>query len=177
MRRWLSGVLPLLAMAACRRTRAPQPPASATVPAVVAEVRDVEDAPRANNDLLPGPLNAFGLRMPMASTAGLSSSDMKMFRVEAPMPRVMRYLEHRLDVHNADIHPLAAVIHHATVRGTESNMVVDVGVRDEGDRTLVTVWNRTSPPAPSGAPPGVADGLRAVGIDPATGQYAPELNR
>ena len=115
--------------------------------------------------------------MPTVTQERLGTDDMKMFRVDAPMPRVMRYLEQRLEVHDADIHPLAAVIHRAIVRGVRSNLVVDVGVRDEGDRTLVTVWNRTPPPSATATPPTVDEGLRAVGVDPRTGQYAPEFNR
>nr|MBK7065540.1 hypothetical protein [Deltaproteobacteria bacterium] len=177
MRPWLLSVVALLALAAChRRPRAPQPPAPA-VPAEVVEERVVEEAPAATDDLLPGTLNAFGLPMPTVTQERLVTGDMKIFRVDAPMPRVMRYLEQRLEVHNADIHPLAAVIHRAIVRGVQSNLIVDVGVRDEGDRTMVTVWNRTPPPAATAAPRTLDEGLRAVGFDPATGQYAPEFNR
>ncbi|MDB4928065.1 MAG: hypothetical protein JWM10_549 [Myxococcaceae bacterium] len=176
MRLRYASLLPLVALAAChRRPRAPEPPAA--VPAAVVEVRTVDDAPAANDDLLPGNLNAFGLPMPTVTQERLAVDDMKVFRVDAPMPRVMRYLEQRLEVHDADIHPLAALIHRAIVRGVRSNLIVDVGVRDEGDRTMVTVWNRTPPPAAIAAPITPEQGLRAVGVDPATGQYAPELNR
>ena len=105
------------------------------------------------------------------------TDDMKIFRVDAAMPLVMRYLEQRLEVHEADIHPLAAVIHRAIVRGVHSNLIVDVGVRDEGDRTMVTVWNRTPSPVVTNVPRSLEDGLREVGFNPATGQYAPEFNR
>jgi hypothetical protein len=176
MRPRLSSLLPLLALAAChRRPRASQPPAA--VPAAVVEEHAVEDAPPSNDDLLPGNLNAFGLPMPTVTQERLAADDMKIFRVDAPMPRVMRYLEQRLEMHDADIHPLAAVIHRAIVRGVQSNLIVDVGVRDEGDRTMVTVWNRTPPPSATATPVTPEQGLRAVGVDPATGQYAPELNR
>lgn len=177
MRPRLSSVLPLLALAAChRRPRASEPPPP-SVPAAVVEQRAVEEPPATHDDLLPGSLNAFGLPMPTVTRERLATDDMKMFRVDAPMPRVMRYLEQRLEVHDADIHPLAAVIHRAIVRGVQSNLIVDVGVRDEGDRTLVTVWNRTPPPAAASAPRSLEEGLRAVGVDPTTGQYAPEFNR
>jgi hypothetical protein len=176
MRQSIASLLPLLALAACHRhPRDSQPPA--TVPAAVVEVREVEDARSPSDDLLPGNLNAFGLPMPTVTQERLAVDDMKIFRVDAPMPRVMRYLEQRLEVHDADIHPLAAVIHRAIVRGVQSNLIVDVGVRDEGDRTMVTVWNRTPPPSANAAPTTPEQGLRAVGVDPATGQYAPEFNR
>lgn len=177
MRSRFSRVLPLLALAAChRRQRLPQPPAPQAPQPAAIEAQATADVPAPTDDLLPGSLNAFGLPMPTVARERLSTDDMKMFRVDAPMSRVMRYLEQRLEVHETDIHPLAAVIHRAIVRGVQSNLVIDVGVRDEGDRTLVTVWNRT-PPAPPARPPTLDEGLRAVGVDPATGQYAPEFNR
>lgn len=177
MRLRFASVLPLLALAAChRRPRAPDVP-SVPVPAEVVEVPTVEEAQPVNSDLLPGTLSAFGLPMPTVTQQRLATDDMKIFRVDAAMPLVMRYLEQRLEVHEADIHPLAAVIHRGVVRGVHSNLIVDVGVRDEGDRTMVTVWNRTPPPAMTTAPRSLEDGLREVGFNPATGQYAPEFNR
>ncbi len=172
-----SGLLPLLSLLACHGRARTGGVAPAAVPAALLEVRSVEEAPTTSDDLLPGALSAFGLPMPTVTQERLNSSDMKMFRVNAPMPLVMRYLEQRLEVHDADIHPLAAVIHRAIVRGVQSNLIVDVGVRDEGDRTMVTVWNRAPPPPSTSAPPTLDDGLRAVGFDPSTGQYAPEFNR
>ena len=177
MRLRLLSAVALLALAAChRRPRdpAPTPPAA---PAPTLTERVVDDAPATSDDLLPGALVAFGLPMPTVTQERLGTDDMKIFRVDAPMPRVMRYLEQRLEVHEADIHPLAAVIHRAIVRGVQSNLIVDVGVRDEGDRTMVTVWNRTPPPPSANAPRTLDEGLRAVGFDPATGRYSPEFNR
>ncbi len=177
MRLRLPSAVALLTLAAChRRSREPAPPPPA-VPAATLEGRVVDDAPPPGDDLLPGALVAFGLPMPTVTQERLGTDDMKIFRVDAPMPRVMRYLEQRLEVHEADIHPLAAVIHRAIVRGVQSNLIVDVGVRDEGDRTMVTVWNRTPPPPSANAPRTLDEGLRAVGFDPATGQYAPAFNR
>lgn len=171
-----SALLSLSTVAAChRRPRTPPPPAAVPVVAAVVREQTVDDAPPASDDLLPGSISAFGLPMPTVAREHLASDGMKAFRIEASMPRVMRYLEQRLEMHDADIHPLAAMIHRAIVRGVQSNLIVDVGVRDEGDRTLVTVWNRT--PAPAAPPRSAEDSLRAVGIDPATGQFSPEYNR
>ena len=177
MRLRLLSVLSLLGLLSChRRPRASQPAPAAVTEAVV-EARPTEDAPAPSGDLLPGSLVAFGLPLPTVTQERFSSEGMKVFRVDAAMPRVMRYLEQRLEMHDADIHPLAAVIRRAIVRGAPTSLVVDVGVRDEGDRTMVTVWNRTPTPAPTSAPGTLNEGLRSVGIDPATGQYAPEFNR
>ncbi len=176
----LGSILLLLsAVVAChRRPRATPSASAAPVAAAVVQEQSLDDAPPSNDDLLPGSLSAFGLAMPTVSREHLATDSMKTFRVEAPMPRVMRYLEQRLEMRDADIHPLAALIHRGIVRNVQSNFVVDVGVRDEGDRTLVTVWNRTPAPVAADATPrSLDDGLRAVGIDPATGQYAPEYNR
>ena len=172
-------LLSLSAVIAChRRPRALPSTTSAPVAAAVVQEQSVDDAPTSNDDLLPGNMTAFGLPMPTVAREHLVTDSMKMFRVEAPMSRVMRYLEQRLEVHDADIHPLAALIHRGIVRNVQTNFIVDVGVRDEGDRTLVTVWNRTPAPVAADATPrSLDDGLRAVGIDPATGQYAPEYNR
>lgn len=177
--RYGSLLLALSAVVACRRQPRTAPaPAAAPVVAAVVQEQSSDDAPPANDDLLPGSLNAFGLTLPTVTHEHLTGDGMKMFKVDAPMPRVMRYLEQRLEVRDADIHPLAAMIHRAIVRNVQSNFIVDVGVRDEGDRTLVTIWNRTpAPVSPDAAPRSMSDSLRAVGIDPATGQYSPEYNR
>lgn len=171
-------LLALSAVAACRRRPRAVPAPAAPVVAAVVQERSTDDAPPPTDDLLPGSLNAFGLTLPSVAHEHLNADGMKMFKVDAPMPRVMRYLEQRLEFRDADVHPLAAMIHRAIVRNIQTNFVVDVGVRDEGERTLVTVWNRTpTPVAPDAAPRSLSDGLRAAGIDPATGQYAPEFNR
>ncbi len=177
--RFGSLLLSLSAVVAChRRPREAPAPAAAPVAAAVVREQSVDDATPANDDLLPGSMSAFGLAMPTVAREHLTTDSMKMFRVEAPMPRVMRYLEQRLEVHDADIQPLAALIRRGIVRNVQSNFIVDVGVRDEGDRTLVTIWNRTPAPVAADATPrSLDDGLRAVGIDPSTGQYAPEYNR
>ena len=170
-------VLPLLTLMGCHRHSGAPDAASPAVSISLADERELEDAPGFSDDLLPGRLIAFGLPLPTVALERMAADDMKVYRVAAPMPRVMRYLEQHLEVHDADIHPLAAVIHRAIVRGVRVNLIVDVGVRDEGDRTMVTVWNRTPPPTPDASSRTLNDGLRAVGIDPATGQFAPEFNR
>lgn len=148
-----------------------------TAPVAAAAVEAAAPAEEADPyRLLPGPESAFGLRMPMLSSPRLQNPSMKMFMVEAPMPRVMQYLQERLRIQTADIHPLAAMIRGAQVLEADVGLVVDVGVRDEGDRTVVTVWNRTAPPENVGATRTVEDALRGSGIDPRTGRALPEWN-
>jgi hypothetical protein len=161
----------------CRRRARPivQPAMSAPVAAAMGAPAPVEE-PADPNRLLPGPDSAFGLRMPMRSAQRLQGPAMKMFMVEAPMPRVMAYLQERLRIQTADIHPLAAMVRNAQVLEADVGLVVDVGVRDEGDRTLVTVWNRSATPEGVGTARTLDEGLRGVGIDPRTGRALPEFN-
>lgn len=127
------------------------------------------------SELEPGTLRAFGLVMPVGTVERLVTPSSKIFYVQAPMPKVMRYLQRRLEITHADIRPLGAMIRNARVKTAPGGtpVIVDVGVRDEGDRTLVTVWNRTVVPAP---PRSMAEGLRAAGFDPRTGRPLPENN-
>lgn len=165
------------ALPACRRRARPivQPAMSVPVTAAVEPAAALgEDADP--NRLLPGPETAFGLRMPVRASSRLQGPAMKMFVVDAPMPRVMQYLQERLRIQTANILPLAAMIRGAQVVEAEVGLVVDVGVRDEGDRTLVTVWNRTPPPEAAAVHRSLDEGLRAVGIDPRTGRPLPEFN-
>lgn len=164
-------------LSACRRRARPivQPAMTAPVAATAAQpaaLAEEEDP----NRLLPGSESAFGLRMPMRSDPRLQNAAMKTFMVEAPMPRVMQYLQERLRIHTANIHPLAAMIRNAQVLEADGGVVVDVGVRDEGDRTVVTVWNRTPPPENTGITRTMEDALRGSGIDPRTGRPLPEFN-
>lgn len=162
------------ALASCQRREELTPPIVAPV-IIAADVGPVIEVETSSDDLLPGDHTAFGLVMPVQTTVRLEGNELKIFRVTAPMSRVMRYLQQRLEMTQADIHPLAAMIRSASVRDAGAALMVDVGVRDEGDSTLVTVWNR----APSTTVPpvnGLEEGLRAVGIDPATGRVRPEFN-
>jgi hypothetical protein len=89
------------------------------------------------------------------------------------MTRVMRYLQTHLSFQNADIHPLGALLRNARPPNSATEFVVDVGVRDEGDRTLVTVWNRTPMDA---RPMTLEQGVRAAGLDPHTGRALPQYD-
>lgn len=164
----------LLALAAlssaCRRHRH-RPPVVAAAPVqagVAAEEPAEEPVVLAPEELLPGPLTAFGLVLPLGSHLTLEGDGARMFHVDASMPQVMRYMQRRLTFHDADILPLGAMIRSAHLAEPEAEVttLVDVGVRDEGLRTFVTVWNRTVPARP---PQSMAEGLRASGIDPTTG--------
>jgi hypothetical protein len=126
------------------------------------------------DDLEPGNLRAFGLLMPVGTNEQFANDSTKIFYVQGSLTRVMRYLERRLDIPNAEIHPLGAMIRNAHVRTTPDgeNRFVDVGLRDENDRTMVTVWNRSSLPV---APRTTAEGLRAAGFDP-HGRPLPQNN-
>ncbi len=131
--------------------------------------------PLSPQDLLPGEIVAFGLTMPIGTLPRFAGPESRIYYVDASMTRVMRYLQRRLVFSDGDIHPLGAILRGARVAETGPNaaIVVDVGVRDEGERTLVTVWNRT-PSAPPAAT--IEDGLRAAGVDPRTGQALPQYN-
>lgn len=167
-------VLAALAVVGCRRrNRVPQtsPPSVAAV--VAAPAPAPPPAPRPDPDeLLPGDRTAFGLVMPLGATPLIETSSSRMFTIVAPMNKVMRYLQQRLVFHQGDVHPLGAMIRGARVSGAGVAFVVDVGVRDEGNTTLVTVWNRT-PAAP--VPGSNADAYRAAGVDPRTGRQDPRL--
>ncbi len=112
----------------------------------------------------------FGLLLPIGTQMHLEEVGMKMYYVPAPMNRVMRYLQRRLEVTNGDIHPLGAFIRRARVRFTPAGqaLFVDVGLRDEGDRTFVTVWNR--PALPIVMPLTSAESLVRAGFDPDSGR-------
>lgn len=126
-------------------------------------------------DLEPGTLRAFGLLMPVGSTEQFHTEQQRIFFVVAPFPRVMRYLQRRLEITTGDIHPLGALVRNARLRTAPEGQILrlDVGVRDEGERTVVTLWNRTAVAVP---PRSMNDGLRAAGFDPATGRPLPENN-
>jgi hypothetical protein len=161
----------------CRRRARPvvQPAMSAPMIAEPAAAPPVEE-PADPQRLLPGNESAFGLRMPMRSAPRMQSGSMKMFLVEAPMHRVMAYLQERLRIQTADIHPLAAMVRGAQVTEADVRLVVDVGVRDEGDRTVVTVWNRSVAQGAAVQTRTLDEGLRNAGIDPRTGRALPEYN-
>ncbi|MEZ4409469.1 MAG: hypothetical protein R3A52_23810 [Polyangiales bacterium] len=162
----------LAVLTGCQRHDDPSPPIVAPV-VIAADVGPVPEVESSPDDLMPGDKVAFGLVMPVQTTLRLDAHDLKMFRVMAPMSRVMRYFQQRLEMSQADIHPLAAMIREASVRDAGVALVVDVGVRDEGDTTFVTVWNRS----PSEAPQATARSLEeAMGVDPATGRVRPEFN-
>lgn len=130
------------------------------------------DVPEYNPlDLLPGSLRAFGLIMPMGTAEHLTDTNMKMYYVSAPMNRVMRYLQRRLLITNGDIRPLGAFIRRAQVRFVDPSLgqFVDVGVRDEGDRTFVTVWNRPTIARPD-QPISLEQSIRLGGFDPDGGR-------
>lgn len=121
-------------------------------------------------DLVPGSIRAFGLVMPIGTSEHLADPSMKMFYVSAPMSRVMRYLQRRLTITDGDIRPLGALIRRARVKFTPpgQSLFVDVGLRDEGDRTFVTIWNR--PALPPGPPVSTGESLRMAGFDPDSGR-------
>jgi hypothetical protein len=166
-------VLSLLSVAsvsACGRK--PPAPAVELAPVELVDAGVVEDvAEYSALDLLPGSVRAFGLVMPMGTTEHLSDNTMKMFYVSAPMMRVMRYLQRRLVITNGDIRPLGALIRHAQVRFIDPALgqFVDVGVRDEGDRTFVTVWNRPTAGRPD-RPITAEQSMRLAGFDPDSGR-------
>jgi hypothetical protein len=140
----------------------PRRPAHASVDASVNE-----PATAAPGELVPGTIRAFGVLMPVGTTEALATETERMFYVQAPMSAVMRYLQARIDIVNGEIHPLGAMIRNAHVRtnGPDENYVVDLGVRDENGRTLVTLWNRSQQALP---PRSTDEGFRAAGFDPAT---------
>jgi hypothetical protein len=127
------------------------------------------------DELLPGSARAFGLTLPVNTAVRYESEETRMYHINAQMPRVMRYLQQRLEFATADIQPLGAMIRNAHLREAEGSSVFDVGVRDEGDRTLVTVWNRTPVPQPQQR--SLDDALRAAGIDPSTRRTEARYNR
>jgi hypothetical protein len=98
-----------------------------------------------------------------------------MFHVAARMPQVMRYLQRRLEYTQADIQPLGAMIRGARLRDSDTATVLDIGVRDEGDKTLLTLWNRT--PLPSAPTRTMEEALQAAGYDPQTRRLQPRYNR
>ncbi len=171
MRLCRSSAVLLFVAAGCDRR--PVAPADAGVAPVevtedAAAVADVEYVDP--SDLTPSSIRAFGVTMPVGTSEHLSEPGMKMFYVSAPMNRVMRYLQRRLTITDGDIRPLGAMIRRARVKFTPPGqaLFVDVGVRDEGDRTFVTIWNR--PALPIGGSISTAESLRLAGFDPDSGR-------
>jgi hypothetical protein len=167
------------ASAACHRRRRLPVVAQPAVTPAAAQTATPSATPEENvidpNELLPGTSRAFGLTLPSNTAIAFENEGTKMYYVRAQMPRVMRYLQQHVSYVSSDIQPLGAFIRAARPTETETELVVDIGVRDEGDRTLVTLWNRTPPPpAPSRS---LEEGLRATGIDPVTHQFEPRYNR
>ncbi len=122
------------------------------------------------SDLVPGSIRSYGVLMPLGTQLHHEEPGMQMFYVSAPMNRVMRYMQRRLIITNGDIRPLGAFVRRARVRYSQPGqaLFVDMGLRDEGDRTFVTVWNRPAlaPPLPMST----ADSLRRAGFDPDSGR-------
>lgn len=168
--------LALFAASGCRRRR-PPPPAAPLAPVApqTSAPSPATAEPIDPEDLLPGELVAFGLPLPTATIDRIASSELRMFYVPARMPRVMRYLERRLEFSIADIQPLGAMIRGARLRENDGPIVLDVGVRDEGDRTLVTLWNRT--PVVGGPTRTLNEALQAAGYDPQTRRLQHRYNR
>lgn len=173
--RILIAILLLLTSAGCRRrhsaTPTPQveqsPPPTLSIPTSTAAVD--------TDELQQGSLVAFGLALPALAMTRVEGDETRMYHVQAQMPRVLRYIQQRLDYTSADVQPLNAMIRSARLREGNSSTVLDVGIRDEGDRTLLTVWNRT--PAPETLPRSRDDQLRAAGYDPQTQRLDPRYNR
>lgn len=169
-------VVSAVAMVACSSSVgcSRRPPAAQD--AGVVAIESSEDAAVADvaaldpMDLVPGSIRAFGIVMPIGTSEHLSEPAMKMFYVSAPMSRVMRYLQRRLTITDGDIRPLGALIRRARVKFTPQGqtLFVDVGLRDEGDRTFVTIWNR--PALPPGPPVSTGESLRMAGFDPDSGR-------
>ncbi|MFO0602125.1 MAG: hypothetical protein U0324_03070 [Polyangiales bacterium] len=167
----------LAAGAGCRRRRAPAPPPPPAAPASAepAPAPPTEPEPVDPDELLPGSAVAYGLTLPASTIDRVSTDEVRMFYVPARMPQVMRYLQRRLEFSNGDIQPLGAMIRGARLRDSDAATVLDVGVRDEGDKTLLTLWNRTPV---VGAPSRTMDeALRAAGYDPQTRQLQSRYNR
>jgi hypothetical protein len=164
-----------IVVAACRSRAQTEPTEDPWAQTVVADAgrRGASDSGlpvvATPGELLPGSIRAFGVLMPVGTTEVVAGESQKMFYVQAPMSAVMRYLQARIDIVSGEIHPLGAMIHSASVHtnGPGENFVVDVGVRDEGNRTLVTLWNHSQQALPART---TEDGLRAAGIDPRTGR-------
>jgi hypothetical protein len=164
------GVSVALALVGCSRRGPATTDAgvSSNEPASDAEFVDVEAIDP--SELVAGSLRAFGLLLPVGTTEHLSDGNMKMFYISAPMSRVMRYMQRRLVITDGDIRPLGALIRRARVKNTPpgQTLFVDVGLRDEGDRTFVTVWSR--PALPPGPPVSTGESLRMAGFDPDSGR-------
>jgi len=169
--------LTLLGASACRRKRRPAPTLQslAAVAPVAATAAPEEVEPVDPDDLLPGSSVAFGLTLPASSINRVSTDETRMYYVPARMPQVMRYLQRRLDFGNADIQPLGAMIRGARLRESDAPTLLDIGVRDEGDKTLLTLWNRT--PVVGAPQRSLDDALRAAGYDPQTRRLQNRYNR
>ncbi len=165
----------LVALSGCRRGRRAPPPAPTPAAHDLAPAQVVEEERVDPDELLPGSTTAFGLALPVNTAVRFEGGETRMYHVAAQMPRVMRYLQQRLEFPTADIQPLGALIRHAHVRDNDAAVVIDVGVRDEGDRTLVTVWNRTPIPQPQERT--MDEALTAAHIDPRTRRTEPRYNR
>ena len=135
--------LTLLSAPACRRKRrpAPAPQTPAAVAPTTAAAAPEELEPVDPDELLPGSSVAFGLTLPASTIQRVSTDEARMYYVPARMPQVMRYLQRRLDFSNANIQPLGAMIRGARLHESDAPTVLDIGVRDEGDKTFLTLWN------------------------------------
>ncbi len=170
-------LLTLLSAPACRRKRRPAAvtPGPASTAPVAATAAPMEVEPVDPDELLPGSLVAFGLTLPAFAINRVSTDETRMYYVPARMPQVMRYLQRRLDFSNANIQPLGAMIRGARLHDSEDPTLLDVGVRDEGDKTLLTLWNRT--PIVGAPQRSLDDALRSAGYDPQTRRLQNRYNR
>ena len=138
-------------------------PTSAATPTAIPRVR--------SDELEPGTEQAFHVTMPVLTDRVNVHDNTASYFVHHPMPRVMRYLQRRLEIVNGDIHPLGAMIRRARVLTTPPGSppeFVDLSVRDEsGEGTRVTLWRRIENQQRFNS---AGDALRAAGFDPATGR-------
>lgn len=140
------------------------------------------------NDLVEGPVSAFGLKFPIRSRIIQSTPDSKVLEVPYSMDQTTRYLGARLEPQHERKAEELVTFESSVIQGTEAGQRFDVMVKKTAQTTVVTVVRSTSksdgegdapfrrerPPSrelafPSGSsalPPGLASTLPSASPEP-----------
>lgn len=137
----LLAAVALAAAAGCGDT-APEPPAGASV---APKRPDAVDP----SGLLEGPLDAFGLRLPLRSTIARRTADTVVVEVPFAFEPVSNYLRARLQTDQVDIGPKQTIFNEARLVNGESKRTFHVILVRTAQTARLTVMVNTGPSEPS----------------------------